>query len=625
MPGGTLDRGKPFCRLEVYEPEGTEPRLVISPNIFLDNERPSDNNQVSSDIYLTSLNINSQLHGKPNVCELVIKHNPNNAPAINMDSKVKVYLGYYNIDLSQGAEYSLVFTGYVTRLEVYLQRTEIECRSDLYKLSSLRKKIAFSRMMTIDEIIRQLSITEGNLIEATNGIVQSNINKQPGFAISEKKSILDYIQLLANYNGLIVYTDVKDEFHTSAWVPGDLNDRTNEQDIEWLTARGKTESNSTDLYKHELTFGKDLVACDFELSLGKASSVEIIGFKPFSDDTVHTIDPPKIEYTPSTGGDPELPKKVYKLSHVIREDAEKIAENLYNYLNRQLVCKTKVLGAPQVRLGDGVQIKGNIYDTPPFENFEFKDDGGSKVDLDSKIFQVIKVNHRFNDAEGFVTRFELGEGIAAVGVGPEAGGTGAAGAGTGAGITAEGVEFTGVGEASAISELPIQIKNAKWDKEEARQGDTLTLTADVEGAPDGTQGEIEIYEHDVDGIHDLIATLPVDVVNNKIKTTWEYEYHEDTDEIPTDEELKKYGRSYNPPEYFFAVKVRDAEDISGILLYKDYVEIYLKNPAGEPIADEDYILTLPDGTDIEGKVDSEGYAKVEGIPPGKVSVRFPNI
>jgi hypothetical protein len=114
-------------------------------------------------------------------------------------------------------------------------------------------------------------------------------------------------------------------------------------------------------------------------------------------------------------------------------------------------------------------------------------------------------------------------------------------------------------------------------------------------------------------------------MSNKIETTWEYEYHEDTDEIPTDEELQSYGLSYNPPEYFFVVKIGDAEDISGILLYKDYVEIYLKNPGGEPIADEDYILTLPDGTEIEGKVDSEGYAKVEGIPPGKVSVRFPNL
>lgn len=487
---GTLDTAKPFCRLEIFEPEATEPKFVISPNIFLDTEKPSDDNQASSDIYLTNLNINSQLHGSVNICELTIKHNPGNAPAIAMESKVKVYLGYYQEDYSQGAEYSLVFTGHVTRVNVQLQKTELECRSDIYKLSSLRKKIAFSTQLTINEIIQKLAIDEGGLELASNGIAQSQITKQPGFSISEQKAILDHLKLMSDYSGLNIYSDVNDKFHAGDWVEGDLKDRSNQQDKEWLSSRGKDESSSSDLYKHVFTFGKDLIACDFELSRGKASSVEIFGFKPFSDDTVHTIDPPKVEFTPSNGGDTDLPKKVFKLSHITREDAEKIAENLYYRINRQLIGKIKVLGSPQVRLGDGAMIQGDIYDKQPFENLDFTDDSGNKSDLDKKVFQVAKVNHRFNDAEGFVTRLEFVEGRSAAGTEATAAGEGAAGAGVGAGAGAE-TEFGGVAGEGAAEGL-VTIKGTLKDPDGnilsnveyslvTPSGETLTGVTDAKG------------------------------------------------------------------------------------------------------------------------------------------------
>jgi hypothetical protein len=99
---------------------------------------------------------------------------------------------------------------------------------------------------------------------------------------------------------------------------------------------------------------------------------------------------------------------------------------------------------------------------------------------------------------------------------------------------------------------PVNIKNLKWDKKEARRGDILTMTADVETVPDGTEAEIQIWEHDADEVHDLITTIPVEVKGKKIECKWEYEYHEDTDDIPTEEETEK---GYNPPEYFFRVKV----------------------------------------------------------------------
>jgi hypothetical protein len=168
---------------------------------------------------------------------------------------------------------------------------------------------------------------------------------------------------------------------------------------------------------------------------------------------------------------------------------------------------------------------------------------------------------------------------------------------------------------------PIEITNAKWDKKEARRGDILKLTADVKGVQDGTEGEIEIWEHDSDGAHDFITKFPMFVKNKKVEADWEYEYHEDTDEIPTAEETEK---GYNPPEYFFRVRIGEVFTDSGLLTFKDEIEITLKDQDGKRVPDEKYVLYLPDGSTRNGTLDSRGYAKEERVPPGKIRIEFPD-
>lgn len=167
----------------------------------------------------------------------------------------------------------------------------------------------------------------------------------------------------------------------------------------------------------------------------------------------------------------------------------------------------------------------------------------------------------------------------------------------------------------------IEIKNVKWDKKEARRGDVLKLTADISGVADGVEGEIQIWEYDDDLAHDLITKFPVIIKNNKIETDWEYEYHEDTDDIPTEEETEK---GYNPPEYFFRVVVGGVTADSGLLEFKDWIEIKLQDDEGNPIADEEYIIYLPDGTTRRGNLDAEGKVKLEDIPPGNYRIVYPN-
>lgn len=169
---------------------------------------------------------------------------------------------------------------------------------------------------------------------------------------------------------------------------------------------------------------------------------------------------------------------------------------------------------------------------------------------------------------------------------------------------------------------PIEITNAKWSQQEARRGDILTLTADVKEVPDGTEALIEIYEHDADGAHDLITKFPVIVESNKIETEWQFEYYDDTIDIPRSEESEG---GYKPPQYFFRASIGKISADSELLKFKDWIEIELRDSEENSMADVEYTLKMPDGSEKTGNLDSEGKAKEENIPPGKILVAFSDL
>ena len=160
---------------------------------------------------------------------------------------------------------------------------------------------------------------------------------------------------------------------------------------------------------------------------------------------------------------------------------------------------------------------------------------------------------------------------------------------------------------------PVQITNAKWDKSEVRRGDTLKLTADVKGVPEGVEALIQIFEHDESGANELVSTFTSPVRNKKIEAEWEFEYHGDVKQIPTSEETEK---GYQPPRYFFRVSVAEIVGDSGLMQFQDWIEWELVDPLGNPIPNAEYELQLPDGSKKKGKLTGGGTMQLDGIPPG---------
>ncbi|HEX7071213.1 MAG TPA: hypothetical protein VF190_10420 [Rhodothermales bacterium] len=169
---------------------------------------------------------------------------------------------------------------------------------------------------------------------------------------------------------------------------------------------------------------------------------------------------------------------------------------------------------------------------------------------------------------------------------------------------------------------PITIENLKWSAKEARRGDVLKLTADVRKAPDGADAEISIWEHDSDGAHDPIARFPAIVQKERIEAEWEFEYVEDTDDIPADPEVET---GYQHPEYFFRVDVYGVVGESPLLPFKDVFELALTDDNGRPIGKADYVLKLADGTERRGKLNDDGTTSEKDLPPGPVEVSFPGV
>ncbi|MBT8341877.1 MAG: hypothetical protein HKP58_19675 [Desulfatitalea sp.] len=165
------------------------------------------------------------------------------------------------------------------------------------------------------------------------------------------------------------------------------------------------------------------------------------------------------------------------------------------------------------------------------------------------------------------------------------------------------------------------VYNAQWSKSEAKVGDTIKLTAETEGYADGTPALVRIWEREISGLDNVVTEMTVEVKGDKIEAQWEYQYPQERE--GRDEPADPSG--YASPEYFFMAHVREDRARSGQLKYQDHIEIELKDQDDHPVADEAYILRLPNGEVRKGKLDKNGYKKEEKLPPGRWNVEFPEI
>ncbi len=167
----------------------------------------------------------------------------------------------------------------------------------------------------------------------------------------------------------------------------------------------------------------------------------------------------------------------------------------------------------------------------------------------------------------------------------------------------------------------IEVSSMKWSKKEIRREEEVRLSCVfTSGVEEGDAATVTIYEYDSDGHHDKVVTIPAVIKGNKVELDWQFIYQYDTDDIPTEAELNKYSRSYNPPEYFFTVTVDNIsigrKQESGLLLFNDFIEIDVCRGRAPCDEQQKYIITFADGSEVTRSSNSEGKILLDKATPG---------
>ena len=171
---------------------------------------------------------------------------------------------------------------------------------------------------------------------------------------------------------------------------------------------------------------------------------------------------------------------------------------------------------------------------------------------------------------------------------------------------------------------PIFATSLKWDNQEVRRGEIVKLQGKFEGCLPNSEAAVIVYEYNPDGHHDKVTTMPTQLKNLDLEVQWEFDYYDNTAQIPIEQEKQKYQKHYVPVEYFFVVVIDGVKigvgQESGKLRFKDAI---ILNAFVGPLPAANYSLTVEtaDGKAQTLQLDEKGECATGGLPPGRTAIK----
>lgn len=181
-------------------------------------------------------------------------------------------------------------------------------------------------------------------------------------------------------------------------------------------------------------------------------------------------------------------------------------------------------------------------------------------------------------------------------------------------------------ESNAIAARPaIGVKKLCWDRNVVSRNDIVTLTVDFEeGVLDGEEAVFAIYEHDPDACDVRVVSIPAEVKGKRAEIKWLFDYHDDTASIPAGAELSSVKKTYVNPQYYFVVEangVRAGEKReSGLMVFKDSITITVQHGNSTLVEDQEYTISLADGSEVKKKADTNRQILITTASPGPFSI-----
>jgi len=156
------------------------------------------------------------------------------------------------------------------------------------------------------------------------------------------------------------------------------------------------------------------------------------------------------------------------------------------------------------------------------------------------------------------------------------------------------------------------IKNLKWGKDSAIDGEEISLSAEVVDSYESVT--FTIWKVSDDTASDKpFAVFEVRPLDGKAHTFWTYRWEDDPDS-PLEE----------IPEFFFTVTAGTDERKSGILSVSMDMTVEIDDENGVPQKNIKFMLIGPNGIKVYGKTDNNGLCEVNKLVPGKYEVKTLN-
>jgi hypothetical protein len=165
-----------------------------------------------------------------------------------------------------------------------------------------------------------------------------------------------------------------------------------------------------------------------------------------------------------------------------------------------------------------------------------------------------------------------------------------------------------------------EFRGLVWKKDgketdKAMIDDDVTLFCEVKNIDEGETVKFKIFEQGKNK-DDAIDNAEGEVKDGKGQAPWKIEYKED-ENSNTAEEIEEQG--WTIPDYYFVAEYGGVESVqSNELKVKERITHKLTHKkTGEIWANRKYTLILPDGSEITGTTDENGYIEETSSPLGE--------
>ena len=182
-------------------------------------------------------------------------------------------------------------------------------------------------------------------------------------------------------------------------------------------------------------------------------------------------------------------------------------------------------------------------------------------------------------------------------------------------------------EDGAVAVGLVGVYGCRWAKDEARVGDKVGMSAQCVGIEDGELAQFEVWREAVaaDGSFEREKVWEVmgEVAGGRVEAMrpFVYAWPEGAEAVAAED------WQGTAPVYTCEASVGGVHRArGGRLRFQDWVEFrhVRRDRAGNerPVSRSGYRFTMPDGSVREGNTDSQGRARVDGVPPGRYDVVF---